>query len=521
MDNETAKEFKFINNLRVRVVIESALVGAISGLIVSLYRLLLEFIGKYTIQAYDFMETNKIYIIIGIIVLMFIGYIVGIMVEKNPMISGSGIPQIEGSLTGYFDIKNPLKIMVTKFIGGVLAIGSGLSLGIEGPSIQLGASVGNFYSKVCNKIKLEERYLISSGAGAGLAAAFNAPFAGVMFSLEEVNKDFSPLILLPTIAAAVSADLVTWSFFGSKPILHVEKLTNIPAKYYLLLILLGIIAGFGGVIYNKTLLKTQDLYKKLKVKLRIRMMIPFVCAMVFGLFLPEVLGGGNPLINKILVDGMVLKMGLILLVFKFIFSMVSFASDTPGGILFPLLTLGALIGVVFGQVSVNILQIDSVYITNFILLAMAGMFSSIVRAPITGLVLVCEMSGSIAQLGPLAVVCGIAYLVAELCRCEPIYESLLNRRIKSKSYACDKACMEKIMVNYIVELGAPIVSRKLKDIKLVDDSLVVYIEREGTKIIPNGDTVVHSGDYITVLVDRNSETILRAELEKMCESVQT
>ena len=518
MNNESFKELIFVDNLKVRVVLESILVGLGAGLIVSLYRLVLKYIGDYSFKIYKFMYMHKLYIFLGLLFLMFVGYIDGRMVEKNSMISGGGIPQIEGSLKGYFNTKNPITILVNKFIGGVLAIGCGLSLGIEGPSIQLGASIGNLYSNITRKIKLEERYLISSGAGAGLAAAFNAPFAGVMFSLEEVNKDFSPLILLPTIAAAVSADLVTWIFFGSEPILHVEKLKIIPAKYYILIIILGIIVGLGGVLYNNTLLKTQDLYKKLKVKLRIRMMIPFGCAIIFGLFLPEVLGGGNPLINRILVDGIVIKFGIILLVCKFIYSMISFASDTPGGILFPLLTLGALVGVIFGHVAVNVLGIDSSFIINFVLLAMAGMFASIVRAPITGLILVCEMSGSISQLGPLATVCGTAYLVAEVCRCEPVYTSLLKRRIASSTGKEEEVSGERRVVNYIVELGAPIVSKKIKNLKLVNNALIASIEREDDTIIPNGNTDIRPGDYLTVLVDKNYETILRRELEKLCES---
>ncbi|MDU4910097.1 chloride channel protein [Clostridium baratii] len=518
MNNESFKELIFVDNLRVRVVLESILVGLGAGFIVSLYRLLLKYIGDYSLKIYEFMYVHKLYIFLGLLFLMFIGYIVGRMVEKNPMISGSGIPQIEGSLKGYFNIKNPLKILINKFVGGVLAIGCGLSLGIEGPSIQLGASIGNIYSNITKKIKLEERYLISSGAGAGLAAAFNAPFAGVMFSLEEVNKDFSPLILLPTIAAAVSSDLVTWIFFGSEPILHVDKLKTIPVSYYILIVILGIIVGLGGVLYNNTLLKTQDLYKKLKVKLRIRMMIPFACAMIFGLFLPEVLGGGDPLINRILVNGMVLKFGIILLVCRFIYSMISFASDTPGGILFPLLTLGALVGVIFGHVAVNVLGIDSSFIINFVLLAMAGMFASIVRAPITGLILVCEMSGSISQLGPLATVCGTAYLVAESLKCEPVYTSLLKRRIASNTCEKEEVSGERRVVNYIVELGAPIVSKNIKNLKLINNALIASIERDGDTIIPNGETTIRPGDYLTVLVDKNYETILRAELEKLCES---
>ncbi|MGG7076556.1 ClC family H(+)/Cl(-) exchange transporter [Clostridium sardiniense] len=516
MDNKTSNIYEVIQALKLRTVLESVLVGAIAGLIVSLYRLVLKYFGGYGLKAYEFMGTHKIYIILGLIVLLIIGYAVGLILKHDPMIGGSGIPQIEGLLKGYFDIKNPVKVLIGKFVGGVLAIGAGLSLGIEGPSIQLGASVAHIYGNITKRLKLEKRFLISAASGAGLAAAFNAPFAGVMFVLEEVHRSFSPILFVSAISACVSSDLVTWIFFGGQPILDVHKLLVLPYQYYILLIILGIIVGVCGALYNSTLLKTIDIYKKINVSLQVRMMIPFAIVLIFGLYLPEVLGGGNDLINHILVNGVVLKFAVILLVGKFILSMTSFASGIPGGILFPLLTLGALVGVIFGQVSMDILGGDSGFIINFILLAMAGMFASIVRAPITGLVLVCEMSGSFTQLGPLAVVCGVAYLVADLLGSEPVYESLLKLRIAYQKNDNLEKDAGKSVVEYVVDLGSPIVGKRLKMIKLVDNALVITVKTAGEEIIPNGNTIIRAGDTITALVDEGDESNLREQLESLC-----
>jgi len=516
MDNKASNIYEMIQTLKLRTVLESVLVGAITGLIVSLYRLVLKYFGNYGLKAYEFMATHKTYIILGLIVLLIIGYAVGLILKHDTMIGGSGIPQIEGLLKGYFDIKNPVKVLIGKFVGGVLAIGAGLSLGIEGPSIQLGASAAHIYGNITKRLKLEKRFLISAASGAGLAAAFNAPFAGVMFVLEEVHRSFSPILFVSAISACVTSDLVTWIFFGGQPILDVHKLLVLPYQYYILLIILGIIVGVCGVLYNSTLLKTIDIYKKINVSLQVRMMIPFAIVLIFGIYLPEVLGGGNDLINHVLVNGVILKFAIILLVGKFILSMTSFASGIPGGILFPLLTLGALVGAIFGQVSIGILGGDSGFIINFILLAMAGMFASIVRAPITGLVLVCEMSGSFTQLGPLAVVCGIAYLVADLLGSEPVYESLLKLRIASQKKDNLEKDAGKSVVEYVVDLGSPIVGKRLKMIKLVDNALVITIETAGEEIIPNGNTIIRAGDTITALVDEGDESNLREQLDSLC-----
>ncbi len=419
------------DTFKIKIVFESIIIGAAAGFIVSLYRWCSSYAGQISLNIYKFMSNHYAYIILGILVFVIIGYIVGYSVEKNPMISGSGIPQIEGCLKGRLKILHSFKILFSKFINGVLSMGAGLSLGIEGPSIQLGASFAHGISRKFRLDKKEQMYLYSSGAGAGLAAAFNAPFAGVMFVLEEIHKSFAPILLVTAIAACVSSDLVTWLFFGETHTLIVDKVLDIPANYYIILIMLGIVVGLCGVIYNKGLLKTIDLYSKINIKLRYKMIIPFMLAIVFGMFLPQVLGGGDKLMNSILGSGLGFKIAIILLVGKYIFSFISFAPGTPGGILFPILTLGGLVGLIFTKVTVFAGLANSMYLNNFILLAMAGMFSSVVRAPITGFILVFEMSGALTQLGPMIVVCGVAYLVANLLNCPPIYESLLENKVKA------------------------------------------------------------------------------------------
>jgi H+/Cl- antiporter ClcA len=424
---------KFEDNskiFKIKVIIESALVGGIGGVLVSMYRICTSYAQKVSLYAYDLMSKHFIYAILGILVFVIIGYIVGYSVEKEPMISGSGIPQIEGCLKGKLNIINSFKILISKFMNGVLAMGAGLSLGIEGPSIQLAASFAHGISSKLKLDKLERIYLYSSGAGAGLAAAFNAPFAGVMFVLEEVHKSFSPMLFATSIAACVSSDLVTWIFFGEKHTLKVDKLIDIPPKYYILLVGLGIVIGFCGVMYNKGLLKTIDIFSNINWKTRYKMIISFMVAILFGMCMPQVLGGGDNLINNLFSHGLTIRIAIIILAAKYIFSLISFAPNTPGGILFPILALGSLVGIIFAKTSIFLVGMNANLINNIIMLSMAGMFASVVRAPITGLILVFEMSGAFTQLGPSIVVCGVAYVVANLLNCPPIYDSLLENKIK-------------------------------------------------------------------------------------------
>ncbi|WP_297439542.1 ClC family H(+)/Cl(-) exchange transporter [uncultured Clostridium sp.] len=516
MDSKISRMYDILSGIKLRIVLQSIVVGLIAGLLISIYRLVLDHIDKYTYGMYSFLRVHEWYILLAVLGLAIAGFIVGAMVQDESMISGSGIPQIEGILTGHFKEPSPVKIIIYKFVGGVIAIGSGLSLGIEGPSIQLGATIANLYGNVTKRLKLEKRFLISSGAGAGLSAAFNAPFAGVMFVLEEVHKKFTPTLFVSAIAASVSADIVTWAFFGQKPILDSHVLKAMPIEYYPYIIVLGIIVGLAGVFYNKVLVKTMGLYKKINIPVKYRMIIPFVITIFFGLFIPKVLGGGAHLINDVLVSGLVLKLAIILLVAKFIFSMISFCSGTPGGILFPLLTLGSLVGAIFGDVVIQYMGVNPIYATSFILFAMAAMFASIVRAPITGFMLVCEMSGSFTQFGSIALVCGVSYLTAEMLRCEPVYESLFKLRVSSQTGTPVSSENAEIIISYIIEMGSSIVGKKLREVKLVDHTLVISIEREGTHMIPDGNTILMAGDTISVMVTENKEIVLRERLEGLC-----
>ena len=224
---------------------------------------------------------------------------------------------------------------------------------------------------------------MACGASAGLAAAFNAPMAGVIFVLEEVFKYFSPIILLSAMSSAVAADFVSKQIFGLEPIFHFDITSAIPLNSYWILIIMGIFLGIMGAFYNQVLLKLQDFYGKVKVFNKgLKVFIPFAMALALGLFFPIVLGGGHGVIDELTPSRGLMFLVIIFLV-KFVFSIISFASGTPGGIFFPLLILGATLGATFSVVSIQYLGVSSEYFNNLIVIAMVGYFTAIVRAPIT------------------------------------------------------------------------------------------------------------------------------------------
>lgn len=519
MKKNTLHTIKRAQRFPVILIGEGLLAGAVSGLLVLMYRVALTYAGKGLDFVLGYVSGNPVRVAGWFIILIIMAYVVGRLIKWEPMISGSGIPQVEGEVTGKLR-QNWKRVLPAKFIGGLFCMFAGLSLGREGPSIQLGAMTGQGVSRMLNRGKTEERYLITCGASAGLAAAFHAPLAGMMFALEEIHKGFSTSILISVMTASVTADYISSRIIGLDPIFHFSLKEALPQSHYWMLILLGIICGIMGAFYNWVMVKVQDLYNKPKfLNETTRLMIAFLAAGLLGLIMPSVLGSGHELI-VMLTDGK-MALGLVALTFivKFMFSAVSFGSGAPGGIFFPLLILGAMIGSIFAMTGVQFLGLDAVYVNNFILLAMAGYFTAIVRAPITGIILLFEMSGSVNQLLSLAVVSVTAYIIATLLKSQPIYESLLNRILRKQGKHLEsnvKGSAQKVLSPFVIMNGSVLVEKLVQDITWPDNCLLVALERGGKELIPKGKTRLMAGDILTVMTDERDAGYVHDKMEKLC-----
>lgn len=509
-------------DFRFQIFIEGIIVGLLTGLVVVFYRYMLDQAGEARAILYSFLKSETIvYSLLWFGVLFLIAYILGWIVNKEPMVGGSGIPQVKGILLSQLKMQW-LRVIITKFIGGVLAIGAGLSLGREGPSVQLGSAVGQGFARLFGRLRVEENYLITSGASAGLAAAFNAPLAGVIFSLEEMHKNFSPLVLTSATAASLTADFISQHFFGQKPLFNFHSLPTFPLNYYLYLVGLGLIIGVFGVLFNICLVKTSDMFKSLKMPSKLKPAIPLFIGGLLGFVLPEVLGGGHHLINSLGRESTTITVLLILVVAKFLFTMLSYGSGVPGGIFLPLLVIGALAGNLYGNVVVAYLGMDIQFTNNFIVLAMAAYFTAIVKAPITGSILITEMTGSFSHLLAMITVSMVAYLVTDIFNSKPVYDILLERLLKNKgnaSFNGEEA--RKSIIETVVCLGSTFNRKKVKDIAWPPSCLLVGIKRGENEIIPKGNTRIYVGDYLIVLTNENLEAETKKQLLLMSGECQT
>ncbi|WPC41554.1 H(+)/Cl(-) exchange transporter ClcA [Clostridium sp. JS66] len=500
------------NNFKLKIILEGIIVGFFSGLLIVSYRYALEKALSFAKYVYALQLKNIFLIPIWVIILVIGGWIVGIIMKKEPMASGSGIPQVEGIVAGKLAM-NWWKVILAKFLGGVICIGAGLSLGREGPSVQMGAAVGQGVGRIFKRIKVEEKFLITSGASAGLAAAFNAPLAGVIFALEEVHKNFSPIVMTTALAASITSDFVCKNFFGLKPVFDFKNLKPIPLNNYFYIIILGMVLGIFGVAFNKCIFKSQELYAKQKwLSPEARPIIAFIISGVVGLTLPEVLGGGHEIIGSLVNYSFPLKVLLILLIVKFFFTMVSFGCGAPGGIFLPLLVIGGLIGISYGDLIKVLFGFNQIYINNLIILGMAGYFAATVKSPITGCVLITEMTGSFSHLLSLSLVCLTAYVTADIMKSKPIYEVLLKKFLNKNISEFQGEEGNKEIIEIAVCMGSTLDGKKIKEVKWPDQCLLVSVKRGAEETIPKGNTSICVGDYLVVLANEKDIDYVKEHL---------
>lgn len=500
----------------VLLIGEGLLVGGIGGFVVVLYRMALDVAGDWLDEILAYAGQTPWRMAGWFLVLGALAWLGSRLVSWEPLISGSGIPQLEGEMAGKLEQKW-YRVLPAKFLGGFLCLLGGLALGREGPSIQLGAMAGKGISRGLDRGKTEEKFLLTCGAGAGLSAAFHAPLAGVMFSLEEVHKNFSVSALLSVMTASLTADFLATAVLGTDSIFQFTITRELPVHFYWMVLGLGVVLGVLGAFYNWFTLKVQSLYDRATfLNSTGKILIPFFCAGVLGFTAPELLGSGHDLIEKLTSVDMLLGTAVFLLVGRFLFSAVSFGSGAPGGIFFPLLVLGGYMGGIFAMAGIRLWGLDPVFLNNFVLLAMAGYFAAVVRAPLTGIILIFEMTGTLTQMLSLSVVSIVAYVTATLLGSRPIYESLLDRLLLRRGEKPPKEQGEKMLMHFAVSRGSRIEDLTIGEIQWPENCLLVAIERGSQEIIPRGKTRLLAGDVIVTMTDERDEARVHDEMEELC-----
>jgi CIC family chloride channel protein len=437
---------------------------------------------------------------------------VGQLVAKAaPEAAGSGIHQIKGVLLHIRTLR-PKRIIPVKFAGGVLSIGTGLSLGREGPTVQMGAAIASAVGTILKVPARTFPQLVSCGAGAGLAAAFNAPLAGFLFVIEELHREMSSLTFGGALIAAVTADIVSRAFTGQLPSFSVQGYPALPLHALPAVAVLGITGGAFGALFTRSILKSQRLLTQAARQARVPLwMLPGLCAAAVALlawWIPDAAGGGHAVADQLLQKKLAPSMTflLILLVAKFATTIVSYASGAPGGIFAPMLLMGTVMGIIAARITGLVEPSLAGRVDAFAVIGMAAIFTGTVRAPLTGIILIVEMTSNYEQMLSLCVACFAANLTSEFLRSTPIYEALLEDDIRRRGLAAPGAQPEGFEPRTVVmgiQRESALAGKSIRDGSLPQGCLVVGVERGGKELLPHADFVLAPGDHITVLTPAN------------------
>nr|VVV04705.1 H()/Cl(-) exchange transporter ClcA [Aliivibrio wodanis] len=433
----------------------SALVGGIAGSVVALFEASIRLITEQRLHFINSLPYSEYLAPIGAV---FAGAAMAafgfwLTFRFAPEVAGSGIPHIEGALDGTHDIRWA-RVLPVKFIAGTLTIGSGMVLGREGPSIQIGGAVGRMVASKGKRFNHASHILTAAGAAAGLAAAFNAPLAGILFVIEEMRPQFRyniTSIKCVTLATAV-ATIVMRSLHGQEAFLTIPSFDVPPLRSLFLFALLGILFGIIGVNFNKWILKGTSKVKQIhQNKLSRLVMLGAVFGGTFALLhwvIPKLSGSGMEIITEMFYSPMAWMVMVGFFILRVIVTIACFSSGAPGGVFAPMLALGTLLGLSFGVVMAawfpDWVSEPGVYA----IAGMGALFAATVRAPVTGIILVVEMTNNYQLILPLLVTCLGATFIAQALGGQPLYAALLKQSLlKDKELRAGDSGLQKVDQN--------------------------------------------------------------------------
>lgn len=429
------KDRNGINSLSMKTLFLSVVIGTLVGLVGVFFEISTSWIFSHRSVWVNHWFENTYAVVAATFALsaLLAGLSYYIVKKYAPESGGSGIPEIEASMQDLRPVRW-WRVIPIKFFGGLGSLGSGMVLGREGPTVQLGANIGQMMSDVGGLKDKDARHtLLAAGSAAGLATAFNAPLAGILFVVEEMRDEFKyNLISVKAVfIGAVMATIACRVVSGQAPILVLGDYA-MPAQSTLwLYLLLGLLFGVIGVGFNQLLLFLQqkflDFYQGKMSRFVLTGAFIGGCCGIFGLFLPEIIGGGFDVVKQISAGQV--GLGLLLLVFalRFLTSTISFSSGAAGGIFSPLLALGASFGAIFGYAAEYVFPEANLQMGSFVVVGMGALFAATVRAPLTGIVLVLEMTTSYTLILPMVITCLGATLVAQILGGRPLYTVLMEK----------------------------------------------------------------------------------------------
>ncbi len=394
-------------------------IGVISGLLVVCFRIGIESMKMLALGSAPHPGQWRLIVwptAAGLVVALLVRYLF-------PATRGSGVNQTKAALYIY-DGYISFRTTVGKFITSAIAIGSGHSLGPEDPSLQIGAGVASYISRKMNFSRERLRLFAPVGAAAGLAAAFNAPISAILFVIEEVVGRWNAAMLGSIVLSAISSVVVARWFWGPQPMFRIPAVELRDPRELVAYTVLGIVGGIASLVFSRLLALLRPRLRSMNAKMQI--LHPPAAGLLVGLIgflgFPQVMGPGYEVIDQAMHNQFTWKFLLALALLKILATTLSFSSGTPGGMFAPTLFIGAMLGASVGSFEKLVFPHLSASVGSYALVGMGVLFAGFLRAPLTSVFMVLEVSGNYSIVVPVILANTLAYLLARILQPTPIFE---------------------------------------------------------------------------------------------------
>ncbi|MDO6718246.1 chloride channel protein [Psychrosphaera sp. 1_MG-2023] len=379
-----------------------------------------------------------------------------------------GIPFVLHRIKAHYG-NIPFWNFANQFVGGVLALSSGFTVGREGPAVHIGATGASWFGQWLRLPHNSVRTLSACGIAAGISASFNTPLAAVIFVMEVVLREYKIHIFIPVMLASAAGSLITQAVFGTQAEFEFLSVFILPSYHYPWLIILGLTLGAVAFVFNRNLMRVIKAFRY--VSMFPRLLLAGTITAIFGYFIPESFGDGTSAIYQAMVDPTNLNLIVILLVSKVILTWVAIGLGIPGGIIGPIFGIGVLIGLLIANVVIT-LDPTTQYMSTYAVLGMAGLMAATLHAPLAALVSVMELTANPGAITPAIIVIVMAYVTsAQFLKNRSIFLQQLD--FQGLMYQTPPATNELEKIGVLAELN-----RNLKIIDYVNEQDVRFHIRE-------------------------------------------
>src|ERR1700676_3729954 len=397
------------------------LIGAIVGLVVVAFILLTERFGARLYPEGGAAWRRVLVPIVGSVVTGYLLY------KYFPEARGSGVPQTKAALHARGG-RITLATVFGKFFCTSATLASGIPLGREGPAVQVGAGIASVLGRKLGLRPDKVKALLPVGAAAAVAAAFNTPLAAVLFALEEVVGDLHAPVLGSVVLASATSWAILRLLLGNDPLFKVPQYQVVHPEEFVIYASLGVVGGLVSVAFTRLLLWMRAKFLRFPRKtVWFQPVAGGVLVGLLGWFVPQILGVGYKYVGDVLNNGMALKLMIVLLVLKLVVVATSYASGNAGGIFGPSLFLGAMLGGVIGTVAQHFFPGYVASPGAYALVGMGTAFAGIIRAPMTSVVMIFEITRDYAVIVPLMISNLVSFFISARFQKQPIYEVLAHQ----------------------------------------------------------------------------------------------